>query len=163
VKLIDEFSFNKSKKDGRQAYCKECCQGLNRISNAKYQKTESVKKSKRLYRRNHYKAMTKAERTEFNKRGNFTFKMKPIVLKRDNNQCQLCNTGNNLEVHHILPVKQFPALTYDITNIVILCHDCHTFKAHLNGNIKKFDLEIAKQLQEKVKENIANQEVEQCA
>jgi predicted restriction endonuclease len=49
-----------------------------------------------------------------------------IIFLRDGHQCQLCGkVGGALEVHHIRPKKNFPHLTLESTNGVVLCQLCH--------------------------------------
>lgn len=49
-----------------------------------------------------------------------------IVFERDGHQCQLCGqVGGKLEIHHIRPKKNFPHLTLEPTNGVVLCQFCH--------------------------------------
>ena len=47
------------------------------------------------------------------------------VLERDGKVCQKCNATENLEVHHILPVKTHPELRLSVSNGQALCNDCH--------------------------------------
>lgn len=83
-------------------------------------------------------------------------KLTPIVLKRDNNTCQLCGSHDNLQVHHIVPFKTlfhsllekhnpltvkdnfdelFKLGTKDedlnnIDNLITYCKKCHMYKVH---------------------------------
>ena len=45
------------------------------------------------------------------------------VLKRDNNQCQLCGKTGDLIIHHKIPVKM--GGKDDIDNLITLCRICH--------------------------------------
>jgi len=51
------------------------------------------------------------------------------ILKRDNYQCQLCGAeheqGNELVIHHWLPVSSFPELLDKEWNLITLCENCH--------------------------------------
>lgn len=49
------------------------------------------------------------------------------VFARDSYTCQKCGdaTGGNLRAHHIQPFSSFPALRFDVTNGITLCHTCH--------------------------------------
>lgn len=48
------------------------------------------------------------------------------ILKRDNYQCVMCGEIENLQVHHIKPVKDFPELIMEENNAQTLCLICHT-------------------------------------
>lgn len=56
-------------------------------------------------------------------------KMRAIVRKRDNYQCQFpnckCRNRRQLEVHHLLRWQDFPALRFDPNNAILLCKKCH--------------------------------------
>lgn len=62
--------------------------------------------------------------------------IKDKVRERDSNQCVVCEKENNLEFHHIIPVRwndKFDQDCKDVKwNIALLCRKCHT-KAHRNG------------------------------
>lgn len=47
---------------------------------------------------------------------------------RRNPRCVDCGRPGE-EVHHVIPRAQRPDLTYDKTNLVTLCKDCH-YKRH---------------------------------
>lgn len=74
------------------------------------------------------------------------------VRLRDNNKCKISNSDcrGQLEVHHILPWKDFSELRYDINNGITLCHFHHPRKRvdetnlspyfqELVGNVKYFE------------------------
>jgi len=46
------------------------------------------------------------------------------VLKRDNNECQVCGDTRDLHVHHIMPVSE-GGERYDKNNLVTLCNSDH--------------------------------------
>ncbi|MEG0900290.1 MAG: HNH endonuclease [Oscillospiraceae bacterium] len=56
-------------------------------------------------------------------------KKREYILKRDNNECQLCklkgkfNRGNI--VHHKQHLKNRPDLAMDDNNLITVCFDCH--------------------------------------
>jgi 5-methylcytosine-specific restriction endonuclease McrA len=58
-------------------------------------------------------------------------KMRAIVRKRDDYQCQFpnckCRNRYQLEVHHLLPWSLFPALRFDPKNAILLCKKHHKF------------------------------------
>ena len=48
------------------------------------------------------------------------------IFIRDDYSCQECSVrGCNLEAHHILKWKEYPALRYEMYNGVTLCRKCH--------------------------------------
>lgn len=47
------------------------------------------------------------------------------IYKRDGKQCKNCGYNKNLQVHHILPVRDYPLLILDINNGIVLCKKCH--------------------------------------
>lgn len=49
------------------------------------------------------------------------------VLSRDGHQCINCDSTENLEVHHIVPLSK--SGTNEISNLVSVCPDCH-YKIH---------------------------------
>lgn len=59
---------------------------------------------------------------------------KTKALTRDNYMCQECKKNgkyitDNLEVHHIVPIKENFDLALDLGNLITLCRSCHK-KAH---------------------------------
>lgn len=53
------------------------------------------------------------------------------ILERDNYECRRCESEEELEVHHIIPVSQDG--TKDNSNLCTLCSECHLNIAH-GGN-----------------------------
>ena len=53
-------------------------------------------------------------------------------------ECSWCHRTNNLNRHHIVPQSANPLLTHEITNIIVLCRDCHFVLGH-KCNWKKFN------------------------
>jgi len=53
-----------------------------------------------------------------------------LVKYRDNNKCRINNKGCSgyCEVHHILPVRDYPELMYNINNGITLCQAHHPRK-----------------------------------
>jgi len=51
--------------------------------------------------------------------------LKKEALKRDCYKCQLCSSNKKLELHHVKEWCNYPDLRYDITNVQILCKECH--------------------------------------
>lgn len=53
---------------------------------------------------------------------------KPYILLRDNNSCVVCGQTEALHIHHIKTQGSGGSHTY--RNLITLCHQCHTEKAH---------------------------------
>lgn len=51
-------------------------------------------------------------------------KVKKAFLKK-NPYCAACGSKENLQVHHIKPIRFFPELRYDESNLQTLCISCH--------------------------------------
>lgn len=47
------------------------------------------------------------------------------IRKRDGHRCQGCGTDQRLAVHHIIPRRLRPDLTYEHANLITLCAACH--------------------------------------
>ncbi len=50
-----------------------------------------------------------------------------------NPRCAACDITRRLQVHHILPFHEYPALELVPSNLVTLCRSCHLYWGHL-GN-----------------------------
>jgi hypothetical protein len=60
---------------------------------------------------------------------------------RDKGTCQRCSAvyappAPRFDVHHIAGVSRFPALRLDLSNLVLLCSECHLF-VHSGANISR--------------------------
>lgn len=62
------------------------------------------------------------------------------VLKRDENKCKFCGSGNKINIHHKLTIFDYPEKIFEIDNGIALCEKCHK-KIHFRGlnNGKKQD------------------------
>ena len=47
------------------------------------------------------------------------------IYSRDGKKCKKCNDNKNLQVHHVLPIRNYPLLALDINNGIVLCKKCH--------------------------------------
>lgn len=47
------------------------------------------------------------------------------ILLRDNNQCKICGNKNNLQVHHIYSLDNYPEMKLENSNLITLCNSCH--------------------------------------
>ena len=67
-------------------------------------------------------AFDKQQKSERAKRGHISNKISQIILQRDNNQCLLCGTKENLTATHIMPVSR--GGNSEIENLQTLCVIC---------------------------------------
>src|SRR3990172_8849531 len=64
--------------------------------------------------------------------------LRQIVLIRDEFKCQKCGVGvrtgrgRGLEVAHLLPKGQYPALRHELLNVKLMCWNCHFNWWHKN-------------------------------
>lgn len=52
-------------------------------------------------------------------------KFRNNVFKRDGWKCKFCGSSLDMQLHHILPVRDFPEKYYDEDNAITLCSNCH--------------------------------------
>ena len=68
-------------------------------------------------------------------------KVRRLVLQRDNFLCQHCLVDGRIrpatEVHHIKPLKDYPELSLDMSNLIGLCWECHELT-----KLRKLDVPI---------------------
>lgn len=64
------------------------------------------------------------------------------ILDRDNRKCRMCDSQEDLEVHHVIPVSQGGSKEDD--NLCTLCNDCHIEIAH-DGKTSKTGYESKKE------------------
>lgn len=77
-------------------------------------------------------------------RRSLSIKNKAIVFLRDAHQCLLCASNRDLQVHHIIPVKDLPGLDLELRNLATLCKKCHCSIAH--PTTQSYDKTVAKKL-----------------
>jgi len=48
-------------------------------------------------------------------------------LKRDKRKCKMpgCGSKKRLEVHHIRKYSEAASLRFELSNCIVLCHQCH--------------------------------------
>ena len=46
-------------------------------------------------------------------------------VKERDKVCQCCGSSGQLEVHHVMPLAEYPMLASDIHNGIVLCQECH--------------------------------------
>lgn len=117
-------SYNKDRLSRR---CKEC--------EIIWQNKKKIKESKQLLQ----SSITIKEKL----RSFIGLSFKPIILERDNYCCQLCQATEYLQLHHIVPIKQNNSAENVVNpnNLIILCSDCHLYKAH-KGCYNRVDEDI---------------------
>jgi 5-methylcytosine-specific restriction endonuclease McrA len=47
------------------------------------------------------------------------------VFARSKRKCIVCSRRVRLQIHHVLPVREWPALVADDANLVGICEPCH--------------------------------------
>jgi 5-methylcytosine-specific restriction endonuclease McrA len=67
--------------------------------------------------------------------------------------CSLCGDegkeeGNELQVHHIVPVHIDISKNGDENNLIVLCHHCHLRVAHCGDYEKYYNLDIKRDSKE---------------
>jgi len=116
--------------------------------------TDKQKLGWRNRAKKHYMNTSKENRQARNSYQNHLKKNRDIIKNRDNNECQLCGSTDNLQPHHILPRSKYPELACNNDNIITLCKTCHITKAHPKGYLKEYDSKIAEQLMAKIEAKI---------
>jgi len=55
-------------------------------------------------------------------------RQREVARERDDNECIICGSENNLEVHHVVPARKFaePEDAHKMINIVTLCKQHHS-------------------------------------
>ena len=75
----------------------------------------------------------------------FYREIRPLVLERDNYTCQICGSGENLQVDHVQSWEDYIELRFSINNCRTLCVRCHyklTYGRELPDDIKHWGAEI---------------------
>jgi len=58
-------------------------------------------------------------------------KQRTEALHRANGQCEVCGSGDNIQVHHIIPRKFFNSREkHAMENLAVLCNGCHSEYEH---------------------------------
>ena len=55
---------------------------------------------------------------------------KNFIKERDNNECQICESNEDIHIHHIIPQKLQPYFSLDPENGICLCKKCHYKYGH---------------------------------
>lgn len=56
-----------------------------------------------------------------------------MAKRRDGFMCVSCGSRGRIEVDHIKPVRDFPELAFDVTNLQCLCPKCHGKKTRIEA------------------------------
>jgi hypothetical protein len=77
------------------------------------------------------------------------------VRARDNNVCQLCGADKGqMHAHHIKRQSDYPSLTFEVSNGITLCRDCHK---GIYGKEITYEEEFTRKVSEKYTESTPNQ------
>ena len=71
------------------------------------------------------KLIKKKTKKKFNRNSKAWKDIRVKALVRDKYRCKICNSNKTLECHHIIPVSFKQELALDISNIIVLCVNCH--------------------------------------
>jgi len=71
--------------------------------------------------------------------------LKALVRKHRNNKCENCESLNNLELHHILPLALYPDAFFDVDNLKLFCESCH-FKIGHHSDWRNINLTLVNDL-----------------
>lgn len=91
-------------------YCNNCKNTLFHSGENSYRYNKDLTELEREYGRYH------KENREFIR----------ICLNRDEYKCTICNSKEELQVHHLEAYSKYKNLRYDINNGITLCKKCHT-------------------------------------
>jgi 5-methylcytosine-specific restriction endonuclease McrA len=47
------------------------------------------------------------------------------AVRRDRKRCERCGAREGLTVHHVLPRSTHPYALHDLSNVIVLCQECH--------------------------------------
>lgn len=70
-------------------------------------------------------------------------KAREFALEHDNHECQICSSGDDLHVHHIVPVSE-GGRKFALENLIALCESCH-MEVHSDYYSKNDSSEAAEQ------------------
>lgn len=73
------------------------------------------------------------------------FLKKHEILDRDNNECTMCYSARNLQVHHKKYMRGRMPWEYDNKDLITLCERCHA-NLHLKEHLLKAKKELDKMI-----------------
>lgn len=97
----------------------------------------------------HILALVQGQQPDIEASGRIGSSKRERVKARDGNKCILCESTDNLEVHHVAAVAEGGSASDD--NLVTLCRECHQ-KVHHNEESKSVLMSI-KEYQERIRES----------
>ena len=95
--------------DGTYFYCSQKCKDECPLYNLY---SDPLQKTNKLYTQDEYQAW------------------KNKVKELDDSKCQICESTENIHVHHIIPQKLEPFFALDPINGICLCKECHYKYGH---------------------------------
>ena len=131
------FVFKPTKKR-KKKLCKECRDKKAAKNKAKKLKKNPINKRlsefwfkkykkrdiKRLNREQHKKELLEQRKLEAIRHTSLWIPLRDAAIERDKG-CIKCGSVEKMNAHHIHNFKDFPELRYKLSNIVILCEQCH--------------------------------------
>lgn len=71
-------------------------------------------------------------------------KWKKEIKERDNNKCRWCQSKENVESHHIIPVRRMKSIDqfFELNNGISLCQNCHKKVHYREKMFEKFFLTL---------------------
>lgn len=86
--------------------------------------SEQCKKERSL------KLSIKKQKVNINKGTNYNrwLKLRYAAIRKYGNKCLCCGSREKIHVDHIKPRSKFPELTWEISNLQILCEKCNQGK-----------------------------------
>lgn len=122
VVSIDSFGKDRTTKDGKRSWCKEC----RKVKNREYRK--KLLGTEKLVQKN------KKDKDKLRFSGN-----RQLVLKRDGRKCVICGIADRIQVHHMDETgrgKPIEKHNNNPSNLVCLCVSCHG-KVHFSPTFEK--------------------------
>ena len=105
--------------DGSYLYCSNKCKNSCSVFR------------KQLYRKNENKNYIKRDVPEW---------LIEQVKENANYKCEICESNNDLQVHHIQPYSLHPQLGSDLSELICLCKNCHDKYGHGDDNCKSYNI-----------------------
>lgn len=62
--------------------------------------------------------------------------LRQAARRRDDWQCVKCGHRGRIEVDHIRPVRDYPELAFELSNLQCLCPRCHSTKTRIEVGFK---------------------------
>lgn len=98
-------------------------------------KHQALSDKRKLAHQKDFTSLKNASRC-FNYKNPEWYRVKSNVLKNQP-YCAYCGSRENLQVHHIKPVRYYPELVYEVSNLLVLCRSCHHLVTNREMNDRK--------------------------